>query len=151
MSDARITSFRDLDAWKVAMDLVLSVYEAAAQLPASERFEISSQIRRAVVSIPSNVAEGQGYGRDGRNGRYLHHVRIALGSHAEVVTLVEIINRLRLIPAGSVPALEEQLNRVGQLLHGLRRSLFRKQLRDVGTSLALLGGTALLLLVPILR
>lgn len=96
------------------MDLVLTVYAAASCLPASERYEISSQIRRAVVSIPSNVAEGQGYGREGRNGRYLHHVRIALGSHAEVVTLVEVVKRLRLITASDFPALEEQLNRCGQ-------------------------------------
>jgi four helix bundle protein len=55
-----IVSFRDLDAWKVAMDLVVAIYSLAAKLPATERFELSAQIRRAAVSIPSNIAEGAG-------------------------------------------------------------------------------------------
>ena len=151
MAKDTIVSFRDLDAWKAAMDLVLTVYGAASQLPQSERYEISAQVRRAAVSIPTNVAEGQGYGKDGRAGRYLHHVRIALGSHAEVVTLVEVIRRLGFLPSTEFPRLEEQLNRTGQLLHGLRRSLLRQQIRSVTSSLALLGGAALLLLLPILR
>lgn len=145
MASETIISFRSLDAWKVSMDLVLTVYSAASHLPASERYELSSQIRRAVVSIPSNVAEGQGYGKEGGTGRYLHHVKIAIGSHAEVVTLAEIMKRLRLIGATEFPALEEQLNRTGQLLHGLRRSLWRERQRSIVTSLALLGSTFWLL------
>jgi four helix bundle protein len=150
MTNETIISFRNLDAWKVSMDLVLTVYSAADHLPASERYELSSQLRRAVVSIPSNVAEGQGYGKEGSTGRYLHHVRIALGSHAEVVTLVEIMKRLHLVAATEFPALEEQLNRTGQLLHGLRRCLWRERQRGIVTSLALLG-PAFWLLFSILR
>lgn len=88
---AQILSFRDLDAWKAAMNLVLAAYDAAHQLPPTERFELSAQIRRAAVSIPSNVAEGQA---SGPGARYRHHVRIALGSLAELETQIEIASRL---------------------------------------------------------
>jgi four helix bundle protein len=57
MSSTDIQSFRDLDAWKVAMELCVLAYELTNRLLASERFELSSQIRRAVVSVPANVAE----------------------------------------------------------------------------------------------
>ena len=77
---SQIVSFRDLDAWKAAMDLVMAAYDVAHQLPTTERFELAAQIRRAAVSIPSNIAEGQA---TGPGGRYRHHVRIALGSLAE--------------------------------------------------------------------
>ena len=66
MSENRIQSFRDLDAWKVAMDLTVLSYAIAKRLPPSERFELSAQIRRAAVSVPSNVAEGQSCGKTGR-------------------------------------------------------------------------------------
>ena len=65
------------------MDLAVIAYETSKRLPPAERFELTAQIRRAAVSIPANVAEGQGCGRE---GRYLYHVRIALGSLAELAT-----------------------------------------------------------------
>jgi four helix bundle protein len=54
----KIRSFRDLDAWKVGMELALLSYSFAKRLPSTERFELAAQIRRAAVSVPSNVAEG---------------------------------------------------------------------------------------------
>ena len=71
-----IRSFRDLDAWNVAMALAVNCYRVAKRLPAEERFELSAQIRRAAVSVPSNVAEGHASGSDGLFSR---HVRISLG------------------------------------------------------------------------
>lgn len=56
---AVIRSFRDLDAWRVAMDLVVLVYSQAGRLPSTERFELSAQMRRAAVSVPSNAVGGQ--------------------------------------------------------------------------------------------
>ena len=73
---AAIVSYRDLEAWKAAMNLLLAAYAVARQLPQTERFELSAQMRRAAVSVPSNIAEGQA---TGPGGRYRHHVRIALG------------------------------------------------------------------------
>jgi four helix bundle protein len=137
---SEIKTFRDLDAWNVAMELVVSAYGVAKLLPTSERFELSSQVRRAAVSIPANVAEG--YACRGR--RYLHHVRIALGSHAELDTLLETAQRLQLVPAESVERLRGQLDRSGQLLHGLLRSLERRQTKKVaGTIVVLLACIAL--------
>jgi four helix bundle protein len=70
---AVIKSFRDLEAWQAAMDLSVRVYSVSQRLASEERFGLTSQIRRASVSVPSNVAEGQSHGT---NGRYIEHVRI---------------------------------------------------------------------------
>jgi len=80
------------------MKLALDAYSVAKQLPPSERFELSSQIRRAAVSVPSNVAEGQASGF-GRRCRY--HVRIALGSWAELATHLELVRALKLVGPAS--------------------------------------------------
>ena len=81
-----IRSYRDLDAWQVAMMLSERIYRAVARLPATERFKLSGQMRRASVSVPSNIAEGQDRGSD---GRYIHHLRIACGSLGELNTHVD--------------------------------------------------------------
>ena len=83
---AVIKSFRDLEAWQAAMDLCVRVYSVSQRLPSEERFGLTSQIRRASVSVPSNVAEGQSHGK---NGRYIEHVRIAIGSLGELSTELE--------------------------------------------------------------
>lgn len=120
-----IKSFRDLDVWKVAMDLAVACYDLAGFLPSAERFELGAQIRRAAVSIPSNVAEGHS---TGASRRYANHVRIALGSAGELATLLELTRRRGLQLAGQ-HAVEEQLTRTVQLLHGVRRSLRRTKFR----------------------
>jgi four helix bundle protein len=138
VSNGQIQSYRDLDAWKVALKLTERVYDAAKQLPSTERFELSSQMRRASVSVPSNIAEGQACRTD---GRYIHHLRIAGGSLGELVTLVEIARRLTTLPESVVSGLEEHLARTGQVLHGLLRSRLKK--RRLRSSSALLTGLAL--------
>jgi len=92
-----IQSFRDLDAWHAAMDLSVMVYDASTRFPSDERFGLMSQVRRASVSVPSNIAEGQSFGTD---GRYMHHVRIALGSIGELSTELEIAVRLKYVRPG---------------------------------------------------
>jgi len=131
---ARLTSFRDLDAWQFGIQLVATVYKMVTKLPDSERFGLVAQMRRAAISIPSNVAEGQA---TGPGGRYRHHVRIALGSWAELVTHLEVIKVLGLLAPYHVGEFERDLERTGQLLHGLDRSLRHKQV----------GGGALAFLV----
>jgi four helix bundle protein len=137
MSDT-IRTFRDLDAWKTAMDLVTLSYSLAKRLPATERFELSSQMRRASASIPANIAEGQSCGR---TGRYLAHVRIALGSAGELATHFELSRRLGFVSEADSRLAEEQLTRTIQLLHGLRRSLERRRLGLDSLRLALLLGS----------
>lgn len=79
----KVLSFRDLEVWQRGMDLVIAVYHATEVLPQSERYGLTSQMRRAAVSIPSNIAEGHARRSD---GAYLNHLRIALGSQAELLT-----------------------------------------------------------------
>lgn len=120
-----IGNFRDLDVWNVGMDLVLHIYSLASGLPPSERFEMGSQMRRAAVSVPSNVAEGHACGL---RRRYRNHVRIAIGSVAELVTCVEIAARLGYITAAVRQQTIADLERMSRLLHGVLRSI-RRQLR----------------------
>jgi four helix bundle protein len=118
----KILSFRDLDAWNAAMDLVTTTYSVAGRLPKSQQYELAAQMRRAAVSIPSNVAEGHA---GGPGGRYRHHVRIALGSVAELDTQLELALRLQFVQKEMLSTVTRQLARTRQLLHGLARSLRR--------------------------
>ena len=136
-----IRTFRDLHAWQAAMELTVFVYGLVKHLPPSERFELSSQVRRSAVSVPSNVAEGQCCGR---NGRYLNHLRIAQGSLGELETELEIARRLGFITEADYGEAQALFERTGQLLHGLARSVRRRRLERVGGRLAL----ALLALIP---
>ena len=128
-----IRTFRDLDVWKLAMDMVVETYEAATRLPRSEQYELSSQIRKSAISVPSNIAEGHT-----RRGRaYLNHVRIALGSNAELDTQLEVAVRVGLLTASDIRALTEMNTRVGQMLYRLSESLKREQW-IVGSGFAML-------------
>jgi len=126
---AEIVSYRDLEAWQSGMELLLSVYDLASQLPQVERFELASQMRRAAVSVPSNVAEGQAYGF-GR--RYLHHVRVALGSVGELDTHLEASRRIGYLTDRSLQSAVQLVAQTGRLLHGLERSLERRQMTITG-------------------
>ena len=117
----KITSFRDLVAWQKAMDLADTVYAATENFPARERFGLALQMRRAAVSIPSNLAEGTRHRRPG----YLHHVVIALGSHAELDTQCELATRRHFVSKAQQAALEQLLGDVGRLVQALREALRR--------------------------
>ena len=122
---AVIKSFRDLEAWQAAMDLSVRVYSVSQRLPSEERFGLTSQIRRASVSVPSNVAEGQSHGK---NGRYIEHVRIAIGSLGELSTELELAHRLKFLTTTDLLEVERQLVSTRRLLFGLLRSLRQKRL-----------------------
>jgi four helix bundle protein len=115
-----VKSFRDLEVWQLSMEMVESVYRITSGLPDHERYGLTSQTRRAAVSIPANIAEGH-------NRRlekpYRNHVNIALGSQAEIDTLLELTTRLKFLRTSSLVELNEQVRRVGQMLFGLHRSL----------------------------
>lgn len=117
---ASLRYFRDLDAWQSAMELAVAADSLADSLPATHRFELASQIRRSTVSVPSNIAEGYAQRRD---RVLLQHVRIALGSLAELDTQIEIAVRRHLVTDAAVKTLEPMIARTGQLRHGLRRTL----------------------------
>jgi four helix bundle protein len=118
-----ITNFRDLDAWQVGMEVVELTYRLTADFPDAERYGLVSQMRRASVSVPSNVAEGQAVGVT-RWG--LRHVVIAIGSSRELETQLEIALRLRFIAPSAARDLRTGLDRLQKLLYGLRREHRRR-------------------------
>ena len=122
---AVIQSFRDLEAWQAAMELSVRVYSVSLRLPPEERFGLTSQMRRASVSVPSNVAEGQSHGK---NGRYTEHVRIAIASLGELSTELELAHRLKFLTSTDLLEVERQLVTTRRLLFGLLRSLRQKRL-----------------------
>jgi four helix bundle protein len=86
-----VVSYRDLIVWQKSMALVVAVYELVKELPAEERYGLVSQMQRAAVSIPSNIAEGK---MRGTRKDYVHFLRIAHGSGAELETQLERSQRL---------------------------------------------------------
>ena len=129
-----VKSFRDLQVWQKAMDLADAVYTASADFPRVEMFGLTSQVRRAVVSIPSNIAEGRAIG----GGRYLSHLRIAIGSEAEVQTQIELALRRAYISPERARVLLADGAEVGRMLNGLLSSLEVQQTRNRVTGLATL-------------
>ena len=106
-----IRSFRDLDVWRLSMDLVMDCYRLTEHYPPDERYALRRETRRSAISIPSNIAEGH------------NHVNIAIGSQAELDTQVEVASRLNYFDKRALDPFADKLARVGQMLHGLQRSL----------------------------
>src|ERR1051325_7930872 len=112
-SAAPIKSHRDLIVWQKAMDLVESVYAATGSFPREEIYALTSQIRRAAVSIPANIAEGQGRRL---TKEYLYFLANARGSLLELDTHLEIALRLQYLDKGSYLDLKTKLDEVGRML-----------------------------------
>ena len=117
---APIRSHRDLIVWQKAMDLVVDVYRASEVFPKAETYGLTSQTRRAVASIPANIAEGQGRRLVGEYVQFLGNAR---GSLSELDTHLELAIRLGYLAAEQHSKLLDQLADVGRLLNGLMRSL----------------------------
>lgn len=115
---ANIKSYRELEVWKQSMDFVLDVYRELKTFPVEERYGICDQIRRAAVSIPSNIAEG--FGRDTPK-EFSHFLSIARGSLYELSTQLEIANRLGYLQPNS--GLYPQAEAIGKMLNSLRSRL----------------------------
>jgi four helix bundle protein len=101
------------------MDLVIAVYKLTASFPRMEVYGLASQMQRAAVSIPSNIAEGHGLKQ---TQAYLRHLAIANGSLTELETQLEIASRLGYLDEESCPLIEKP-HEVGRMLAGLRKSL----------------------------
>ncbi len=100
-----VKDYRDLEVWQEGIRLALAVYKATKQFPTEERYGLMSQLQRAAVSIPSNVAEGYAQRSDPTLARYL---RIAIGSAAEVDTQLLIANQLGYISNEDTQQLPDQ-------------------------------------------
>ncbi|MFI5459017.1 MAG: four helix bundle protein [Isosphaerales bacterium] len=119
-------NYTDLVAWQKAMDLLESLYKVAREFPREELFGLTSQLRRAAISIPSNIAEGQGRNSSGDFRRFLS---IAHGSVREVETHIHIANRLGYIEDAQRQMILSQCAEVGRLVRGLSNSLPEKNSR----------------------
>jgi four helix bundle protein len=116
-------NYRDLIVWQKAMDLVQAVYAATKRFPKGELYALTSQLRRAAVSIPSNIAEGQGR----TSVREFHNfLSMAHGSLREVETQILMAQRLAYLPKQEVQAILNLAGEVGRLINGLSNSLSRR-------------------------
>jgi four helix bundle protein len=115
-----VRRYTDLVAWQKAMDLVEQVYRLTKGFPKEEIYGLTSQLRRAAVSIPCNIAEGQC-----RNGRreYIHHLSIALGSLGELETQILIAERLGYIHKSASKEFAAAASETGRIIVGLMNSL----------------------------
>ncbi len=132
---SEFTNHKDLDAWQVAMELVVLAYRVSAGFPNDEKYGLIAQMRRAAVSVPSNIAEGQ---VRGLTRACVNYLAIALGSLAELDTQLELAVRLRYITREAAIDLERLIVSSRRLVYGLRRNkLTRLGLSAAGTAIAL--------------
>ena len=115
-----VKHYRELVVWQKAVGLVVEIYRVTAHYGQDERYGLVSQLRRAAVSIPSNIAEGQGRATTGEFLQFLGHAR---GSLFGVETQLIISRKLGLLPAEQFDALSAKVEDVARLLSGLIRSL----------------------------
>jgi four helix bundle protein len=113
--------YRNLEVWQHAMDLVERIYRTSQGFPTEELYSLTSQMRRAAVSIPSNIAEG--YGRGGKE--YRRFAEIAYGSVLELETQIEISQRLGYLSEAQVEPLVKETERVAAMLNALKIALRR--------------------------
>src|SRR3989344_3166238 len=109
-------SFRDLIVWQKSMDLVVLTYKLTEKFPSEEKFGLTSQMRRAVVSIPSNIAEGR---RRGTSKEYRQFLQISYGSGGEVETQLEISLRLNFLSQNEYETTNGLLQEVMKMLNSL--------------------------------
>jgi four helix bundle protein len=115
--ETRVQRFTELKVWQRAHALVLEVYRISAGFPAEERFALTSQLRRAVTSVPANIAEGSR--RKGQQ-EYSRFLNIAQGSAAEAEYLLILSRDLGYLSASAFDRLSADLDEVARMLHGLR-------------------------------
>jgi four helix bundle protein len=120
----QIRKYQELIAWQKAIALVTEIYSQTSAFPQHEIYGLTSQLRRAAVSIPSNIAEGQGRATKGEFIQFLCHAR---GSLHEVETQVVIAKNLEYLNAERQELLLQALGELGRILNGLITSLQRKQ------------------------
>ena len=114
----------NLEVWKRSLDFVTEIYKITANFPADEKFGLVSQMRRAAVSIPSNIAEGAA-----RNSRkeFINFLHIAQGSAAELETQILISQNLRFIESNQAEPLLQELEEISRMIIGLQKSLRRSK------------------------
>jgi four helix bundle protein len=124
MTDApKIRNYRNLAVWQKGMESALSVYQVTKTFPDDERFGLTSQLRRAAVSVPANIAEG--HARSSTKD-YLRFVSIAIGSLAETATFIELAGRLNYGSIEELRKIFEMTTEERRMLRALQKSLRRR-------------------------
>ncbi|AEI50524.1 four helix bundle protein [Runella slithyformis] len=119
----KVKSYRELRVWQQSVDFCVKVYKVTNLFPKEELYGLTSQIRRASVSIPSNIAEGQTRNTTGEFSQFLG---ISKGSLAEVNTQSEIAKRLGFLPNESFQLFENEIETIGKMLNALQNALPKK-------------------------
>jgi four helix bundle protein len=118
-----LKSYRDLEVWQKAMDLVVECYKITKNFLESEIYGLTSQLRRAAVLSPANIAERR---ERQHTKEFLQHLSIAYGSLAELETHLQIAQRLNYLDIAHVDQVLEKTAEIGRMINGLRRSLQNK-------------------------
>jgi four helix bundle protein len=122
-----IKGYQDLEVWQKAMDLVVMCYQATRDFPKSEVYGLASQLQRAAVSIPANIAEG----RERKHSKeFFQHLSIAYSSMAELETHIQIAQRLNYINSAKTKQLLEKTAEIGRMINGLRKSVEKRDCPD---------------------
>ena len=116
----KVNHYRDLLVWQKSMDIVVRCYRLSSIFPGEERYGLTSQLRRAAVTVPANIAEG--HGRSATKP-FLNHLSIAMGSLKELETHILIAEKLGYVTETQISKLMEDCMEVGKMLNGLSRSL----------------------------
>jgi four helix bundle protein len=119
----KVRNYRDLAVWQKGMDIVLAVYQVTKSFPDDERFGLTSQLRRAAVSVPANIAEG--HARSSTKD-YLRYISIAIGSLAETATFIELAGRLNYSDIAELRKIFEMTAEERRMLRALQKSLRRR-------------------------
>jgi len=123
VTESGFKSYRDLEVWQLAMALAKQIYVVTASFPSDERFGLINQMRRASVSVPSNIAEGHARAS---TAEFQPYISIAMGSVAELETQVLLSLDLGFLNPDQQEQLMPKLDQIGKMLRGLHRSLARR-------------------------
>ena len=116
------SDYQDLKVWQKAIDLTTVIYQLVKHLPNDERYAISDQMRRAVVSVPSNIAEGRGRGT---NKEFVRYLLMSRGSLWELSTQLEICERLHYLDAEQTSGARQMITEVSKMINALANSFIR--------------------------
>ena len=123
-SNNSVYSFEGLEVWKSSMNLVVTVYDLMKQFPTTERYALCDQLRRSIVSVPSNIAEGSGRSSLREKVRF---IEIAYGSLLEAYCQLSIAAKLNYITSKDFNSLKDQISCISKMLSKLRSSFKSKQ------------------------
>ena len=126
----KIQSYRDLKVWQQSMDLVVACYKVTKGFPSCEIYCLTSQLRRAAISVPANIAEGRGRRQ---TKEFLRYLSIAYGSLMELETHIELSMRLGYLDQNLYSHLLERTANIGRMINGLGNSLRSRTLTQSGS------------------